>query len=282
MNIEQLSKSQIILLTLLVSFVTSIATGIVTVSLMEQAPPSIAQSVNRIVERTVEKVVPAGQTAASIITREKTVVVKESDLISQAVERTNPSIVQVYTVNSDPNVFLGLAVVLDAMGTVVADGDVLGDSGEATVALPDGTRVRAFVTSRDRSAGIAFLHATTTTAEGKVIDWKPAAIAVGRPRLGQTVITLSGRNIPRIADGIVTAVVAQPSVADAPASPDIIDTNISADSIMPGGMLINTDGEVMGMSTGIARATSAGGFISSSALVKQSLAPTKGTGAVPK
>ena len=34
MNMEELSKSQIVLLTLLVSFVTSIATGIVTVSLM--------------------------------------------------------------------------------------------------------------------------------------------------------------------------------------------------------------------------------------------------------
>ena len=88
MDIEQLSKSQIILLTLLVSFVTSIATGIVTVSLMGQAPPSIAQSVNRIVERTVEKVIPAGQTASTVITREKTVVVKESDLISEAVERS--------------------------------------------------------------------------------------------------------------------------------------------------------------------------------------------------
>ena len=35
---ENLTKPQIILLTLLVSFVTSIATGIVTVALMNQAP----------------------------------------------------------------------------------------------------------------------------------------------------------------------------------------------------------------------------------------------------
>src|SRR4029077_18213268 len=54
MDIEKLTKSQIVLLTLLVSFVTSIATGIVTVSLMDQAPPAIAQSVSRIVEHTVE------------------------------------------------------------------------------------------------------------------------------------------------------------------------------------------------------------------------------------
>ena len=58
MDIEQLNRTQILLLTLLVSFVTSIATGIVTVSLMGQAPHGITQTVNRIFERTVEKVVP--------------------------------------------------------------------------------------------------------------------------------------------------------------------------------------------------------------------------------
>ena len=35
MDLEKLNKSQIVLLTLLVSFVTSIATGIVTVALMQ-------------------------------------------------------------------------------------------------------------------------------------------------------------------------------------------------------------------------------------------------------
>ena len=72
MDMEHLSKSQIVLLTLLVSFVTSIATGIVTVSLMDQAPPAIAQTVNRIIERTVEKVVSSGQSAAAtVVTQEK-------------------------------------------------------------------------------------------------------------------------------------------------------------------------------------------------------------------
>jgi len=66
MNIDDLSKSQLLLLTLLVNFVMSIATGIVTVSLLDQAPATITQTVNRIVEHTVETVAPASQVAAVV------------------------------------------------------------------------------------------------------------------------------------------------------------------------------------------------------------------------
>lgn len=58
MDIKDLNKSQLILLAVLLSFVTSIATGITTVTLMEQAPNSVTVPINRIVRETVEKIVP--------------------------------------------------------------------------------------------------------------------------------------------------------------------------------------------------------------------------------
>src|SRR3989344_3153329 len=96
MDLEQLSKTQIILLTLLVSFVTSIATGIVTVSLVNQAPPGITQTVNRIVERTVERVVPDVKLTqgAAVVTTEKTVVVKEDDLIAEAIGKVSSRVIR--------------------------------------------------------------------------------------------------------------------------------------------------------------------------------------------
>lgn len=259
MDIEHLSKSQIVLLTLLVSFVTSIATGIVTVSLMDQAPPGIAQTVNRVIERTVEKVSPAGQTA-SVVTQQKTVVVKESDLIAQAVERVSPSIVRLYANGTEGASFLGFALVLDASGNLAADGSAV-DSGDAVAQLSDGTRVRAFVTARDESSGIAFFRTATSTLDEKSPKWNPVAVSGAHSVLGETVVSLSGRTAARVADGIITSLIAPKN------APLTIDTNIPDDSIAPGSPLIDTDGSLIGVSTGVSRASSPSGFMSATVLM---------------
>jgi hypothetical protein len=104
MDLEHLTKGQIILLTLLVSFMTSIATGIITVSLMAQMPAPITQTINRVVERTLERVVEKKTDAQGVVTtKEKTVVVKETDLISGAVQAALPSLAAVYSVVAAPN-----------------------------------------------------------------------------------------------------------------------------------------------------------------------------------
>ena len=61
---EHLTKQQIILLTLLVSFVTSIATGIVTVSLINQAPANTTNTIERVIENTVAAALPSTNLAA--------------------------------------------------------------------------------------------------------------------------------------------------------------------------------------------------------------------------
>jgi len=265
MGMEELSKSQIVLLTLLVSFVTSIATGIVTVSLMDQAPPAIAQTVNRIIERTVERVVPTseGQTA-TVVTTEKTVVVKESDLIVQAVEKMTPSMVRVYTSAAESPTFLGLGIVLDSTGTVITDSSALGELADVVLNLSDGSSVRAFVVSRDQGSGIATLETATTTRSGKPAHWTPASLAVGTPVLGQTVVVLSGKSIPRIADGLVVALIPREA-----GQGSIVDTNVSKDFVMGGSPLVSVEGALVGVSTSVSRASSQGGFLPSSALVKQ-------------
>jgi S1-C subfamily serine protease len=267
MDIEQLNKSQIVLLTLLVSFVTSIATGIVTVSLMDQAPPAVAQTVNRIIEHTIQTVAatttPRGQAAATVVTQEKTVVVKEADMISQAVAKLTPSLVRIYSSDAQGSVFLGLGLVLDTKGTIVTDTAALDEHADATLVLSDGTHVRAFVVSRDNDADLAYLLATTT--EGAAPLWKPATIASDHPLLGESLVALSGKSVARIATGIITAL---PPAADD--GIQFIDTDIASENLLPGTPIVNTDGNVVGVSTGASRASYTSGFVSALILIPPS------------
>lgn len=265
MNMEQLSKSQIVLLTLLVSFVTSIATGIVTVSLMDQAPPAIAQTVNRIIERTVEKVTPAGLAAATAVTTEKTVIVKESDLISQALLRVNPSIVRLFTTSTDTPAFLALGVVVDASGTIVSDADMFGEGDVAVAELASGARVRVSLTSQDATSAVAYFDSATSTIEGKSPVWNPMAISGVHPALGTTVISLAGKSATRVGAGIVTTLIASLSEE----GPQVIDTDVEVDAILAGSPLITTEGTLLGLRTGVARAASPTGFVSASVLMKK-------------
>lgn len=260
MDMEELNKSQIVLLTLLVSFVTSIATGIVTVSLMQQAPPAITQTVNRIVEHTVEKVVPGqSATAAAPVVQPttQTVVIKESDAIATAVAAASPAMVRLYASGGEQS-FIGLGVVLSASGLMAADATSLGEHADALVDFA-GVRVRAFVTSRDAATGIAYLRAATTTTDGAPTpSWKPLSHTSQHPVLGQSVVALSGKSAVRIAQGIITA--SQP-LADSQAG-NILETDIAEGSIMQGSILIDTDGAFLGFSTGVSRGVAVSDFVS--------------------
>lgn len=256
MDIEHLSKSQIILLTLLVSFVTSIATGIVTVSLMEQAPPVIAQTVNRVIERTIQTVAsstPARAQAATVITQEKTVVVNESELIASAIKQIEPSIVRVYNASEENPLLLALGIVVDGSGTVITDSEALGGRADTTVVPQDGKRIRMFVTRIDRDNGLAFLQESTTTPVA-ASPWVAAKIAAGQTVLGEGIVAVAGKTTTRIAPGVVTTLI--------PAGGGhIIDTNVSSDILLPGSPIVSMQGALLGVSTVVSRTSSLQGFI---------------------
>ncbi len=271
MDLEHLNKSQIVLLTLLVSFVTSIATGIVAVTLMQQAPPAITQTVNRIVERTIEKVVPSVQTAAAAAVAppvtEKTVVVHQSDQLTDAVAKTTPIAVRLFGQTKDEqgytiDVFLGLGVVATNDGLIFADATMMSDDAAVTVVRSDGIKVEAKVVGRDKDAGIVRLQAATTTdliKDGTTstvpLVWTSATFVKSSANLGESVITFTGRTSLKIAAGIVTAVSGDQG--------SIVETNIAADGFMVGSPLITANGEVLGIATAASRVAVSGGFLAS-------------------
>ncbi len=235
MDIERLTKSQIVLLTLLVSFVTSIATGIVSVTLMQKAPPSVTQTINRVVEHTVERVVPTETQVATVVTQEKTVTVKESDLIASAVARVRPSLVRIVSVTGDGEVgpFLtrGIAVsdyyvVSDASG-IKKNGSYAIISGETTTAL-------TLVAVSDESNLALF----SVLSDKKLT---PAAIGTDALGLGASVIAFTGTTALKVVDGIV-------SVADD--SGNGFESNIDERTLVSGSVFTNMDGAFIGMFTG--------------------------------
>jgi S1-C subfamily serine protease len=254
MDMEELNKSQIVMLTLLVSFVTSIATGIVTVSLMDQAPPTVTQTINRVVERTVERVVPQETQTATVITKERTVVVKESELIAQAVDRASPSFVSIYGITKDGEagdfIARGVIAAPDLVITTVNSSD---KNAEFLVKLSDGSVILGKTVAVDAVNSIAILKFKVDKEKAP----KPSAFVTSQPSLGQTIVSLTGIDRVKIANGIVTGFISSESADVDPKNStktkipeQTFETNINVNALVKGSIVINTDGAVIGMSQG--------------------------------
>lgn len=92
MDLKHLTNYQLVLLVLLVSFVTSIATGIITVYLLQQSP-TVSSVINQVIQRTVETVTPTGN--ETIKQANKIVFVKEGDLVPVIVDTIKKSLVTI-------------------------------------------------------------------------------------------------------------------------------------------------------------------------------------------
>ena len=116
MNIEELSKAQLILLTILVNFVMSVATGILTVSLLDNAPPYVTQTVNHVVEHTIETV---SKVAPAAIIQAPTPAPSNQDLVTAAIGADATRTVAIYaatTGTSTPAVAVGTHLFWSARG----------------------------------------------------------------------------------------------------------------------------------------------------------------------
>lgn len=100
-SFDKLSKAQLVWLVLLVSFVTSLVTGIVTVTLVNQAPPPITQTINRVIEKTLEKVISLPSATEGQESKPLRVITQE-DLIIQTVKNVSPAVVSVIATKDLP------------------------------------------------------------------------------------------------------------------------------------------------------------------------------------
>ncbi|MFA6341216.1 MAG: hypothetical protein WCX27_03225, partial [Candidatus Paceibacterota bacterium] len=189
---ENLNKQQIVLLTLLVSFVTSIATGIVTVSLMNQAPVGVTQTINRVVERTVEKIVPSNNNG----TVKETIVVSSDDQTVSAINNNLKSVVRIYRTNTDPSavsssmVFVGVGVVVADDGMIATDNSLIAEGGKYFITL-GGSKLHDLLVLRAKTGEqIALLKIKPD--EKDPLSLPKASISSGDLKLGQSVAYIGG------------------------------------------------------------------------------------------
>lgn len=253
-----LNTQQIVLLCLLVSFVSSVATGITTVSLLDQAPEPVAQTINRVVERTIEKVVdPVVETVSNVGTSKppervvETVVVNQEDLTVGAVEKNSKSLVRIYAINNiGTKVFSGLGIVVSADGKVLTSSTVLETSRKFRAEYFDGSYDLEVSTAAN--GGVVVL-APQDVEEGKTFS--PALFGNSENiKLAQSVILLSGQDKNLVSTGIINSL------------DPLIDTSIASDVIIRGAILMNLKGEIIGMRV----AGSSGSSFVSSNIIKTS------------
>jgi len=258
MNLEQLTKTQIILLTLLVSFMTSIATGIVTVSLVDQAPPAVTQTINRVVERTVERVVsPEGEDGESVsgevVTREVQVIVKENDLVPSAVADMEGSMVRLYTAsagddgNNTVGTFLGLGFMVSENGLIATDAGLVAPARAYMVVVSNGSAFEARLKNSNDTRSTALLE--VTGGQGAPTFKAAKLVNLSTIQLGQTVIALSGRERNSVATGIISDIELIDTATFDAGKIGRLSTSIADISVLPGTPLVDLFGSVVGMYT---------------------------------
>jgi S1-C subfamily serine protease len=148
------------------------------------------------------------------------------------------------------DLLLSRGVMVTAQGAALADRDALVSSGfrQFEAILPDGKRYPATLRAAEKGQALAVLDIAVGTSTGFV----PAPLAdEAKVRLGQSVIRIGGTGSDSVGSGIIASLPTAPGQgADAHSS--LIEASVS--SATPGSVLMTLSGEMIGITTGPARA----------------------------
>jgi hypothetical protein len=245
-TMEDLTKTQIILLTLLISFVTSIATGIITTSLLAEAPASVTQTINRVVEHTIEKVTPATGPSS---TKEVTII-SEDDAVTSSITKAQPAVVRIKSpVASDGSQdFYGLGVIVSKSGLVLSDKHNLVLNAVYSITLADGATLLATVARINDVDNIATFQIQPDATHNN--NFPTISLSTNNLKLGQTVIAIQGQTKNSVQIGRVSAQNTRPGL-DSKGKPTTVVYSVDTDNRgsveTSGAPLINLSGELVGI-----------------------------------
>lgn len=141
---DNLNKQQIILIALLVAIVTSITTGIVTISLSEKSPTGASQTIYKVVQQTIEKVTPEDSPVRQIVVDEPK---KTSDelTISEIVNLGQKKLIKIYlNEETSEKKLISIGVPIGTKGTILSATplEVVSKDLPLTAVMSDGTKIR--------------------------------------------------------------------------------------------------------------------------------------------
>ncbi|MDB5244905.1 MAG: hypothetical protein JWN90_10 [Parcubacteria group bacterium] len=152
MDIEELSKSQLLLLTVMVNFVVSIATAVLTVSMVDNAPLTVTQTVNRIVDHTIETISTPIQVVNPIKTPTSKPTPTNEQLLTTAVSNDLARTALIYKgATTTPAIAFGVYL---PKSRAIATAFVLGLPKEAMIQFSDGSVEQASLSRSDDNLAI--------------------------------------------------------------------------------------------------------------------------------
>ncbi|RJQ31512.1 PDZ domain-containing protein [Candidatus Parcubacteria bacterium] len=303
---ENLTRTQIVLLVLLVSFVTSLATGIVTVTLVNQAPPPVTNTINRV----VEKITPGENlvTERIVTSEEKSVkVIKEvSPAVVSVIATKDIPVVERQFINpfGDDDFFKrffpdinipqyeqkgvekkqvssGSGFFVSKDGLIVTNRHVVEDAqAEYSIIMNDGKKLSAKVLDRNPAQDIAVLK-----VDGLNFPFIPLGDS-DKLNQGQTVIAIGnalGEFQNTVSVGVVSGLNRMITAVGSASGPEDLSGLIQTDAAInpgnSGGPLIDLSGKVIGMNTARAQGENVG-FALPVNLVKRDIADIKEFGKI--
>jgi hypothetical protein len=255
MAMENLTKQQIVLLTLLVSFMTSIATGIVTVSLINEAPAATTNTIERVIENTVADALPAENVAAVGAAD------PSQDSLSAATAEIARSVVTIHELGQSSAVS-GLGVVVNARGTVMADKASIAGLTENAGTYANGTEYRLAVVQSQVDGDLVFLDPIVPAVQASSSAFIAASIGAF-PKLGVMAASLGGTDAGTLGIGVVDQI-----ITDASSTPTAISTTILPSKVLPGSPLFDISGDLIGIRTS--------SFVSNQGTLFYPMAPIRG------
>ncbi len=184
MNIEDLTKTQLLLLTILVNFILSIATSVLVISMLDQSPAPITQTVQQIVDHTIETI---STPIASPIAPSKPGPASQTpeQQLTSAIAADGARTVLIYKDStSTPAVAFGVYL---PKSRAVATAAAATLPKEALIMFADGTSADASVSKKGETVTIYGFSDTATLPQA------PAAnpVALANLKQGETIIGLT-------------------------------------------------------------------------------------------